>query len=655
MAYSDFLFAYVLSFSCGIGLYFGLGTEPEPVFLSSDFFLFVCLWFLYRHRFFPRLIFGCLLFLFLGTIVAQTKTMLSQAPVLKKERENITLVGQVTESFEAPAKKLILLKRPIVFTYPPQEFQYIQLNIGDDISLPKPGSYVVLSANLRPPATPAMPGAYNNRRDAFFKQIGAFGYTQNIRRTLPGKLSSFQETLLFLRKKISTRITELLPSETAGIATALVLGEQKGISPEIYDLYRVAGIAHVLSVSGFHLTLLAGIVFLCVRFFLSLIPLIALNFSTTKIAAVSALIFLTGYLFLSGCQVPALRAYIMIAFSLLAICLNWEALSLRTLAVAAFLILFFSPQLLLTIGFQLSFIAVLALSSSYYLIMKHFRVSFKERTFLKDIKVSLASVLTADILAIIATTPFVLYHFNQFPTYSVLGNLLTSFLFSLAVIPLLALGVFLIPFGLDTYIFKMAGLLLEKITVICDQIALLPNSVITLPAFPLWGLICMTIGLIMLFLIHTPVKWGGLLFLLFGGLSFFCQAHPDILISPDGTTIAVRGENGRLQTTPFPDKNMYLVKTWFRRNGQNPNDAETSPNILLKKRFSVQNYVVSRSIYDCMSADLVIGLTRRPAQCSARFLMLSDMKQRGTLAVYLKKDGVVLQTSRPEKANRPWE
>src|SRR3546814_15544246 len=77
---------------------------------------------------------------------------------------------------------------------------------------------------------------------------------------------------------------------------------------------RNSGLAHLLSISGLHLSLVAGLVFLIVRAGLALVPVLALRWQTRKIAAAVALLVSTGYPLLSGASVPTQRSFIMLAF-----------------------------------------------------------------------------------------------------------------------------------------------------------------------------------------------------------------------------------------------------------------------------------------------------------------------------------------------------
>jgi competence protein ComEC len=124
---------------------------------------------------------------------------------------------------------------------------------------------------------------------------------------------------------------------------------------------RVSGLAHVLAISGLHMMLVVGTIFGIVRGGLALVPGFALRRPVKKWAAVVALMGALGYLILSGSAVSTQRAFVMIAVVLLGVLADRPALTLRTLAAAAVVLLALAPESILNPSFQMSFAATLAL------------------------------------------------------------------------------------------------------------------------------------------------------------------------------------------------------------------------------------------------------------------------------------------------------
>jgi competence protein ComEC len=135
-------------------------------------------------------------------------------------------------------------------------------------------------------------------------------------------------------------------------------------APNVYDALFISGIGHVLSISGYHMAVVAGLIFFIVRAFFALIPGLADRAPIKKWAALAAL-FATGfYLVLSGNQVATQRSFIMIGVVLCGVLLDRPTLTMRTLTIAALVVLAFAPESIVHPSFQMSF-AALALISGY--------------------------------------------------------------------------------------------------------------------------------------------------------------------------------------------------------------------------------------------------------------------------------------------------
>ena len=149
------------------------------------------------------------------------------------------------------------------------------------------------------------------------------------------------------------------------LGKAIVLGDKAGIHMDIKNAFSISGISHLLAVSGLHLMLFAGVIFFILRIGLCLLPGIALRYNTKKAAAVLALCFAITYMAVSGYGYPVVRATIMFALIMGGIILDRTSLSMRSVAIAATIILIITPQSVLSISFLLSFAAVIGLIAFY--------------------------------------------------------------------------------------------------------------------------------------------------------------------------------------------------------------------------------------------------------------------------------------------------
>jgi len=214
---------------------------------------------------------------------------------------------------------------------------------------------------------------------------------------------------------------------TAGIFKALVLGEQGDIPEEVKEHFIVTGIAHLLAISGDHLGIVALLSFSLLIWILKRSEFLLLTIDVKKWAAALTLPCLLLYTFIAGGGISVIRATIMVITFFLSILFNRERNLLHTLALAAFLILIFSPPSLFDVSFQLSFIAVLSILYLVPRILKSLK--WEDIFFLPNIswkknilKYILLSFLVTGV-AILGTAPLVALHFNRFSLIGFFTNL----------------------------------------------------------------------------------------------------------------------------------------------------------------------------------------------------------------------------------------
>jgi competence protein ComEC len=239
----------------------------------------------------------------------------------------------------------------------------------------RPGDEIRVRAVLTPPPPPAVPGAYDFQRQAYFDGLGAVGYSVGGATVLP--LSEERPRvgigLWFarLRSVVAERVRAHLDGATAAVTIALLNGEQRAIPERVMTAIRDSGLAHLLSISGLHIGLVAGIVLFVVRGGLALVPPLALRFPIKKWAAVVSVFAAGAYTLLAAAPVPSQRSFLMIAVVLLAMLVDRQGISMRLLAFAALVVLLTQPEAMLGPSFQMSFAAVLALMCGYEFVRAH--------------------------------------------------------------------------------------------------------------------------------------------------------------------------------------------------------------------------------------------------------------------------------------------
>jgi competence protein ComEC len=247
--------------------------------------------------------------------------------------------------------------------------QRVRLSVRRGMT-PPAGAFVEVKAQLDPPLQPLRPGSYDFARDLYFQRIGASGFVHGAIKivTPPAAASVRLRANAFiqgLRDAIDLRIRSVLSGDVGSIASALITGKRDAISPNVYDAMFVSGIGHVLSISGYHMAVVAGVVFFVLRALLALIPGLADRAPIKKWSAFAALVVTAFYLVLSGAEVATQRSFIMIAIVLVGVMLDRPILTLRTVTIAALLVLLFAPEAVAHPSFQMSFAATLALIAGY--------------------------------------------------------------------------------------------------------------------------------------------------------------------------------------------------------------------------------------------------------------------------------------------------
>ncbi len=338
------------------------------------------------------------------------------------------------------ASRVTLDRLTITFLNQDELPERVRVRIPGSHGAPRIGERIRIRSVVRPPGRPVAPGAFDFQRYSFFRQLGGVGFAVGRWESLDAptvREETWSDRIAIMRAGVGDRMAKSLPGDSGTVARALVTGERNAVPEELQDAYRQAGLAHMLAISGLHMSLLAGLVFLVARYGLALSLSIGERFNTKKMAAVAALCAALFYLILSGSNIPAQRAFIMISVVFAAVLVDRTALSLRTLTWAALIVLLLQPEALVGASFQLSFAAVVALITVYERV--HIRAALRDPygNFrpLRAVGLYCLAVLVTDLIATAATGPFTAFHFQMVPAYSLLANLLAVPVMGLWIMP----------------------------------------------------------------------------------------------------------------------------------------------------------------------------------------------------------------------------
>ncbi|MFV0298103.1 MAG: ComEC/Rec2 family competence protein, partial [Hyphomicrobiaceae bacterium] len=550
--HADRLFLWVpVLFGLGVGIYFALPVEPRLTTLGA-LTASALVGGLLSRRTLPGIVLGGVVFwVSAGLLGAKVAGDISAAPVLGHRLTHVRVTGWVerVEPRDEGARRINVRVHDMRQRKPvrPHPFR-VRIKVPASGPPLAPGDGVSVDATLLPPGRPALPGGYDFARSAWFMSLGGVGYTRRAPEIVAIDAPMPWSLVLWLpverlRQRIGQRITAELAGETGGIAVALITGERGGISQETTDAYRKAGLVHILSISGLHMTVFAGSVFVMVRFLLALFPGLALRFPIKKWAAVAGLIGTVCYLLISGGSPPPVRSALMIGVMFIAILMDRPALALRNIAISALLILVIEPQSLIDVGFQMSFAAVTALvaAAEAYRDWRLGRGAERGRRHggaIGYLILGFVGILTSTAIATAAVAPFAAYHFHSGTQYGALANLAAIPACNILVMPAALATLVAMPFGLEWLPLWIMGRGIDVMTWVAHFVSGLPGAAVALPEISRTSFLLMVAGGLWLVLWRRRVRLLGLLLILAGLAVAPARWVPDLMIDENGGLVA---------------------------------------------------------------------------------------------------------------------
>jgi competence protein ComEC len=345
-----------VAFGAGIAVYFAADHEPvASVTAAAAAALCMAAFLLRRQRMFPLLV--VVAAMAAGFAAATWKTARVAHGVLARPMYSVALSGFVeTRDIRERTDRFVLRVASMESPRSQIRMERVRLSVRKGTA-PAVGSFVELKARLQPPLAPMRPGSYDFGREMYFAGIGASGFVMGAIKTVEppagGGLSlRYAAFMQGLRDAIDARIRTVLDGDKRAIATALLTGRRDAISAPVNDAMFISGLGHVLSISGYHMAVVAGIVFFAVRALLALIPQLTVGFPIKKWSAAAALAAALFYLLLPGAEVATQRSFFMTAVVLIAVLVDRRAVTFRTLAVAAMIVLAIAPEALVHPSFQ---------------------------------------------------------------------------------------------------------------------------------------------------------------------------------------------------------------------------------------------------------------------------------------------------------------
>lgn len=674
-AEQDRWFAWVpVMFGAGIALYFWLPAEPALLAAVAALLLAGTLRLGWRHGAASVLVGGALSAAAAGFAVAKLRADWIAAPVLKRQTGPVDVKGwvELVEPRPSGGQRMTLLVATIKGLAPEDRPQRVRLRLQGANAALKAGDAVAVRAMLSPPAGPALPGGYDFARSAWFQGLGAVGFAlaaATIDADAEAAPASMQARAAIerVRQAIGARVTSALPGERGEMANALITGQRGGISDATNDAFRDSGLLHILSISGLHMVVMAGAVFMVVRFALALIPAIALRFPIKKWAAAAAMLGALGYLLISGASFPTVRSWIMISIMFVAVMLDRPAVALRNVAVTALAILIVFPESLMDVSFQMSFAAVVALVSAYELLRERGRDGVSaRRSAVTVLLLFFGGIVLSTLVASFAVAPFAAYHFHKSQQYAVLANLIAIPICNIVVMPAALVTLVAMPLGLEWGPLQVMGWGIDAMTWCAYRVAALPGAVGRIPAIPPAAFVLMLAGGRWLTLWRTRWRLLGLVPVAFGLAVAPLRQAPDVLVGRDGALVAVR--EGKAGLSALAGRGgMFELGRWLEHDG----DARTPEAAAEAKAFrcdaagcvaEVAGRVVAVARHaaslrdDCAMASVRVVAMADARACTEGGLTLSQERLRvlGAHAIFFHGPTVTVQTVADTRGKRPW-
>ena len=654
-------------FPSGIALYFALRFEPRWEWMLAMFACLVAAAVNRWRRPAWRLPITAMLLVAMGVTWACLYTAIQQNTVLDRAMSPRWMSG-VVQDVERTENGLritlgdVAIKNMESKKTPERVRLSMRLKQGAVVAFPPVGSRIELLAGLLPPMGPAMPHWFDFARYFFFRGIGAVGYglppwSVQLKPAEQGAAERFANWRIGLTERI---ITTLGP-RNGPIAAGLITGEDKAIAEADFEALKAANLYHIIAISGGHMVVIGGMIFMLTRWLTLCLPgRWRYRPEMKSLAAAATLGLVTLYLFVTGMPPSAVRAYVMIALVLLAVMLRRQVNPMRSLMLAALIMLVFDPSDLFEPGFQLSFVATLAIIA---LVERMFlRAHSNEQLAARIGRIVLASFLVS-LVAEAATAPLVIAQFNQFSAYGVLANVVATPLVSLFMMPMVALYFLLLPFGGGTLALGLLDYGIDAMLWIAHTVASLPQAQRFLPSLPGWGVVLFVVGLLWFCIWQRRPRWLAVPVMLAGILSPLVVAPPVLLVGSEVKQIALRTPEGYALARGRADS--MVPEIWSHALGHKalPAMPKGSEAWRCDKRGCVATVEGARIAFpesgmalreDCAMADLLVTPLRRVRCDHAQVVDGWNLWRGGTHAFWITNGRIRMQTSADWQGQRPW-
>lgn len=649
----------------GVGCYFALPYEPPFTFWCAISIAVLGV-FALGQRINPDLrpVATAICIVLIGLSLAGVRTWLVQEPILAKRYYGPVQGRIVSIDKSASDAVRLTLDQVLLARLETQEtpmFVRVSLHGTQGYFDPEPGQIIGMTAHLSAPSGPVEPDGFDFQRQAYFRKLGAIGYTRTP--VVLMQTSSRRNASLWLeyeRLRASRAIRTHITGDAGAFAAAIMTGDRSAIPASVTESLRASNLSHLLAISGLHMGLLTGFVFSLCRYLLLLWPRFALRYDIRKIAAILALASGATYLALSGGNVATLRAFVMVGVMYVAALIGRRAITLRSVAVAATIILVLTPEALTGPGFQMSFAATTALVGVFGWLQVSGIWQLP-----RWIRIPLV-VFLSSLIAGLATAPVAAAHFNRFSNFGLLANLLSVPLMGLVVMPGAVIAAVLAPLGLAGVGLSLMAPAIEWILEVASHISAWENAVRYLIAPPSLALPLLAIGGLWIILIRggIPARLPGVAVAMLAFWHWGQAQRPDILISDRGSLVGLMTQSGRALSKAKGDG--FVAAQWLENDGDSADqdaasqrsgpmlNSGASPPAQLMAHVTGRDGA-ARANAACKNHLIVVTtayLSQQDGEC--RMIDAGYLTRNGAVAVTVDGASIDMTTVRKRRGVRPW-
>lgn len=643
----------------GIALYFALPGEPGLVVALAPAAGAIAAYGALRRRPGAAVILLALSSVALGFAAAKLRAEAVGTPVLGHRLGPLDLVASVDEMEARPGERpravlsdlsggdgQVALPRRIRVTFDP-----------DMMAAPfPPGARIRFTGILLPPPGPVMPGAPDYGRNLWFDGIGAVGYATAAPQVLAGSAGGLDAW----RQRAADGLVAAMPAPEGGIAAALMLGLRGAVPEAVEARWRAAGISHILSISGLHIGLAAGVVLFTLRLGLAAVPVLSLRAPVKKWAAAAAILGAGAYMVVAGMDVPAQRSFIMTAIVLVAVLVDRLAITLRLVAIAAAIVLLIEPESLAAPGFGMSFASVTALVAAYEAARTRVAGWRAGGGWLRRGLLALGGILASSVIATLATAPFAIAHFGRLSIYGLVANLLAIPVTGFVIMPAAVATAALAPLGLEAPALAVLGFGIRLVDDLALAIEPLPGAALAVPAMGQGALLLFVLGGLCLCLWRGGLRLSGLPLVAAGAVLWLAgtAVPPLLLVHGEGRAVAAP-VGGRLLALP-PASPRFVVEQWAERLGLPAPEIRPAREVCRQGICTLGladgtevSVVSARATAAPACTAIIVWLKDGEPMCPASSLVLSRerLAASGVLTVAAKGK---LQAAEAGRGLRPW-